>query len=205
MMIGNQITKVLIVLTVLLFSSIAFKKYAVTKDSMEEYIEKYNAYKEKVDSTNHMVDSLKTVIAIEANEAHAAQSRANVFADQSKKVKVELNNLKSRTDSTRKTITDSTEMARVIIPKLDSVIVKQDTVIEQHKNEIFNLRLALDRKDTVITLLTMSRDSLQKVSKILPPAPKNPDKLFGVTLPSRTTSFIAGTVVGVVLLTAIKH
>jgi len=51
----------------------------------------------------------------------------------------------------------------------------------------------------------MSRDSLQKVSKILPPAPKNPDKMFGITLPSRTTSFIAGTLVGIITITAIKR
>jgi len=115
----------------------AYEKYTNTKNSMEQYIEKYNAYREKVDSTNRMVDSLKTIITVEANEAHAAQSRANVFSDQSKKVKVELNKLKSQTDSVRKVITDSTEMARVIIPKLDSVIVKQDTVIEQHKKMKF--------------------------------------------------------------------
>ena len=34
-------------------------------------------------------------------------------------------------------------MARVIIPKLDSVIFKQDTLIAQHKNEIANLRISL--------------------------------------------------------------
>ena len=72
-------------------------------------------------------------------------------------------------------------------------------------NEIFHLRVALDKKDTVISLLTMSRDSLQKVSKILPPAPKNPDKMFGITLPSRTTSFIAGTLVGIITIAAIKR
>ena len=182
---SNLIVKIVIILSLLLFGSMAYEKYTNTKNSMEQYIEKYNAYREKVDSTNRMVDSLKTIITVEANEAHAAQSRANVFSDQSKKVKVELNKLKSQTDSVRKVITDSTEMARVIIPKLDSVIVKQDTVIEQHKNEIFHLRVALDKKDTVISLLTMSRDSLQKVSKILPPAPKNPDKMFGITLPSQ--------------------
>jgi len=202
---NNLIVKIVVIISLLLFGSIAYEKYANTKDTMEDYINKYNQYRGKVDSTNKMVDSLKTIIAIEANEAHAAETRANGFANNSKKSKAQLDSLRSETDSLRKTIKDSTEMARVIIPKLDSVISKQDTLIAQHKNEIANLRISLTKKDTIISKLTLSRDSLQTVTQKLPEAPKNPNKMFGITLPSRTTSFIAGTLVGIVAITAIKR
>ena len=118
---NNLIVKIVVIISLLLFGSIAYEKYANTKDTMEDYINKYNQYRGKVDSTNKMVDSLKTIIAIEANEAHAAETRANGFANNSKKSKAQLDSLRSETDSLRKTIKDSTEMARVIIPKLDSV------------------------------------------------------------------------------------
>jgi len=175
-----------------------YEKYSGTKDEMEQYIEKYNTFKTQADATNKMVDSLKTIIVIEENEARAAISRANGLATQAKVAKGQVIGLKTDADSLRKAITDSTEMARRIIPKLDTIIARQDTVILHQDGEIKDLRFALQKKDTVISLLTFSRDSLQKVINNIPPAPQNPNKMFGITLPSRKVSFIAGTVVGII-------
>jgi len=61
---NNLIVKIVVIISLLLFGSIAYEKYANTKDTMEDYINKYNQYRGKVDSTNKMVDSLKTIIAI---------------------------------------------------------------------------------------------------------------------------------------------
>jgi uncharacterized protein (DUF4213/DUF364 family) len=169
-----------------------------TKDDMEQYIQKYNTFKLQADAANKMVDSLKTVIVIEENEARAAIGQANIYAAQVKTTKNQVVGLKLNEDSLRKTITDSIEMARRIIPKLDSIIAQQDTVILHQDGEIKDLRFALQKKDTVISLLTYSRDSLQKVIITIPMAPKNPNKMFGITLPSRTVTFIAGTVIGLV-------
>jgi chromosome segregation ATPase len=175
-----------------------YEKYSGTKDQMEQYVEKYNTFKAQAEATNKMVDSLKTTIVIEENEAHAAVSRANGFAAQAKTAKNQVTGLKAEEDSLRKAITDSTEMARRIIPKLDTIIAQQDTVILHQDGEIKDLRFAFQKKDTVISLLTFSRDSLQTVINNIPPAPKNPNKMFGITLPSRKVSFIAGTVVGII-------
>lgn len=189
----------LIIVLLLLGGGIAvYEKYSGTKDQMEQYIEKYNTFKAQAESTNKMVDSLKTIIVIEQNEAHAAIDRADLYAAQAKTAKGKVVGLKSNEDSLRKTITDSTEMARRIIPKLDSIIAIQDTVILHQDGELKDVRFALQKKDTVISLLTYSRDSLQKIIITIPMAPKNPNKMFGITLPSRTVTFIAGTVIGLV-------
>jgi len=192
------LTKIIIVLLLLGTGFVVYDNMSGTKDDMEQYIQKYNTFKLQADAANQMVDSLKTVIVIEENEARAAIGRANVYATQVKTAKNQVVGLKSNEDSLRKTITDSIEMARRIIPKLDSIIAQQDTVILHQDGEIKDLRLALQKKDTVISLLTYSRDSLQKVIITIPMAPKNPNKMFGITLPSRTVTFIAGTVIGLV-------
>jgi hypothetical protein len=171
---------------------------------MEQYIEKYNTFKENANNANKMADSLKTIIAIEQNEANAAQSRANIYAKQAKTAREQLMELRTAEDSARSTITDSTEMARIIIPRLDAIIAKQDTVIKHQEGEIGQLRLTLHKKDTVIFLLTMSRDSLQRVVINMPPPPKNPNKMFGITLPSRTVSFIAGALLAGVTTTLLS-
>lgn len=192
------LTKIIIVLLLLGTGFVVYDNMSGTKDDMEQYIQKYNTFKLQADAANQMVDSLKTVIVIEENEARAAIGRANVYATQVKTAKNQVVGLKSNEDSLRKTITDSIEMARRIIPKLDSIIAQQDTVIFHQDGEIKDLWLALQKKDTVISLLTYSRDSLQKVIITIPMAPKNPNKMFGITLPSRTVTFIAGTVIGLV-------
>ena len=189
----------LIIVLLLLGGGITvYEKYSGTKDQMEHYIEQYNTFKAHADSINKMVDSLKTIIVIEENEAHVAVSRANGLAAQAKTAKGKVAGLKTETDSLRKSITDSTEMARRIIPKLDTIIARQDTVILHQDGEIKDLRFALQKKDTIISLLTFNQDSLQKVINTIPPAPKNQNKIFGITLPSRTVSFIAGAVVGII-------
>lgn len=192
------LTKIIIVLLLLGTGFVVYDNMSGTKDDMEQYIQKYNTFKLQADAANQMVDSLKTVIVIEENEARAAIGQANIYAAQVKTTKNQVVGLKLNEDSLRKTITDSIEMARRIIPKLDSIIAQQDTVILHQDGEIKDLRLALQKKDTVISLLTYSRDSLQKVIITIPMAPKNPNKMFGITLPSRTVTFIAGTVIGLV-------
>lgn len=192
------LTKIIIVLLLLGTGFVVYDNMSGTKDDMEQYIQKYNTFKLQADAANQMVDSLKTVIVIEENEARAAIGQANIYAAQVKTTKNQVVGLKLNEDSLRKTITDSIEMARRIIPKLDSIIAQQDTVILHQDGEIKDLRFALQKKDTVISLLTYSRDSLQKVIITIPMAPKNPNKMFGITLPSRTVTFIAGTVIGLV-------
>ena len=97
------------------------------------------------------------------------------------------------------TITDTLQLAREILPLKDSIITKQETTITTQDKKITELESALKSKDTAIALLTLSRDSLQTVIKNIPPAPKNPNRMFGIKLPSRKASFVVGVVAGVVI------
>ena len=174
-----------------------------TKDKMQDYIDKYKTYQAQADSAIKYADSLKTQIVIEENEAHAAQERAAKLSNDVKDLKHKTSSLRTHVDTLRVTITDSTELARKIIPLQDSIIAQQDTTIKTQDSQISELHTALTRKDNSIFLLTTSRDSLQKVILNIPPAPKNPNKFLGIPLPSRmvvgTTAFIAGAITILVL------
>jgi hypothetical protein len=43
----------------------------------------------------------------------------------------------------------------------------------------------------------MRGDSLQAVINLIPPAPKNPNRMFGIKLPSRKASFLVGVAMGI--------
>jgi hypothetical protein len=173
-----------------------------TQDKMDKYIADYKEFKSRADSAVHFADSLKTQIAIETNDAKVAEMRAANYANDVKKLKATTASLTARRDALiketimPKTITDSLELAHSIIPLQDSIITAQRNTISHQDSQISELTSALKSKDNAILLLSTSRDSLQKVIINIPPPPKNPNKMFGITLPSRKLSFIAGTVVG---------
>jgi len=102
------------------------------------------------------------------------------------------------------TVTDSLSHMTSIISLQDSIIEQQENTIDTQDAQIGQLNKALQNKDNAIFLLTTSRDSLQKVVLNIPPAPKNPNKMFGIPLPSRkvmaVTGFIAGAITTSVLL-----
>lgn len=168
------------------------------KDAMADYIQKYNQFQQQADSAVKFADSLKTQIAIEENEARAAQARAESLSQDVKILKNKTSSLRTHVDTLRLTITDSTELARTIIPLQDSIIAHQDSTIKTQDAQILEIQTALTRKDTAISLLTVSRDSLQKVVLNIPSAPKNPNKMFGIPLPSRKVMAVTGFIVGVV-------
>ena len=175
-----------------------YVKGATDKDALDTYISEYKTFKAQADSANHFADSLKTQIVIQENEARTAIMLSHVLGQQVKTLKTKTSDMKDNRDSLKKTITDSTEMARKIIPVQDSIISHQDTIIHKQTEQIEHLSKALTLKDSTISLLTWSRDSLQTIIRNIPPAPKNPNKMFGLNLPSRTTVGIEGFVVGVV-------
>ena len=75
---------------------------------------------------------------------------------------------------------------------------EQENTINTQDTQIGQLNKALNSKDNVINLLTLSRDSLQKVVINIPQAPKNPNKMFGIPLPSRKVMLVTGFIAGVV-------
>jgi len=179
-------------------SSVYYIKNASDKDALDTYISEYKTFKAQADSANHFADSLKTQIVIQENEARISISKSHMLEKQVTVLKSKTSVMKDTRDSLRTTIVDSTEMARKIIPLQDSIIVHQDTVIHKQGEQITNLMRALTLKDSTISLLTLSRDSLQTIVRNIPPPPKNPNKIMGFSLPSRTVVGATAFVVGVV-------
>jgi len=165
---------------------------------MDKYIAEYKKFQAQADSAIHFADSLKTQITIEENEARAAESRAKVLWSQVVELRASTTNLKTVAATMSKTITDTLELARAILPVKDSIIAQQEITIETQASQVSELERALKNKDNAILLLTTSRDSLQKVVINIPQAPKNPNRMFGIKLPSRKMSFLVGIGVGVV-------
>lgn len=180
-----------------------------SKDKMDEYIQQYKQFQAQADSAVKFADSLKTQIIIEETEAHLAQEKANEYAEDVKELKKTTSVLKNKRDSlmketvTPQTVTDSILHMSSIISLQDSIIDQQEHTINTQDTQIVQLNKALQSKDNVINLLTLSRDSLQKVVINIPQAPKNPNKMFGLPLPSRKVMLVTGFVAGIITTTTV--
>jgi hypothetical protein len=161
----------------------------------QSYLAQMREFKEQSELASKYADSLATEIVIQENNARAAISRAEVAQQAALLSRTRTAVLREDLDSLKETITDSTEMARLIIPKQDSVISSQTVTITNQVIAIENLNNAIVNKDSTITLLTLSRDSLQRVVNNIPTPPKPP--LFPKI--TRTQAFVGGIVGGILL------
>jgi len=175
-----------------------------SEDQIGTYIKEYKKFQAQADSAVKFADSLKTQIIIEETEAHLAQEKANEYAQDVKELKRNTSVLKNKRDSLLKetgmpqTVTDSIDHMSSIISVQDSIIDQQEHTINTQDTQISQLNKALQSKDNIINLLTLSRDSLQKVVINIPQAPKNPNKMFGMPLPSRKVMLVSGFVAGII-------
>ena len=180
-----------------------------SKDKMDVYIQQYKQFQAQADSAVKFADSLKTQIIIEETEAQLAQEKANHYAEDVKALRKTTSVLKNKRDSllketvTPQTVTDSILHMSSIISIQDSIIDQQENTINTQDTQIVQLNKALTSKDNAINLLTLSRDSLQKVVINIPQAPKNPNKMFGLPLPSRKVMLVSGFIAGVVTTSVI--
>jgi hypothetical protein len=97
----------------------------------------------------------------------------------------------------KETLLDTLELARQVLPLKDSIIAKQKETITLQSTQVTELESALGKKDDALKLALMRGDSLQAVINLIPPAPKNPNRMFGIKLPSRKASFLVGVAMGV--------
>ena len=164
----------------------------------QAYLAEMRIFKEQAQLASQYADSLAVEVTRYESTARAAEIRAAAAQQEAISSKQRAATLTRGLDSLKNVITDSTEMARLIIPMQDSIIQEQHVTIEQQDSTISNLKVALVAKDTTISLLTISRDSLQRVVNLIPPPPTQ-NKLFGLQLPSRKVVFLIGTVTGMVV------
>jgi membrane-associated HD superfamily phosphohydrolase len=181
----------------LAFAGVLYWQDSTSDDAMDKYIEEYKQFQAKADSVTELADSLKVEITIADNESRAAESRAKVLGSQVNSLKNETLSMEERAEVMKETLLDTLELARQVLPLKDSIIAKQKETITAQGTQVTELESALSSKDNALRMAMMRGDSLQAVINLIPPAPKNPNRMFGIKLPSRKASFAVGLAMGI--------
>jgi uncharacterized phage infection (PIP) family protein YhgE len=181
----------------LAFAGVLYWQDSTSDDAMDKYIEEYKAFQAKADSVTELADSLKEEIVIADNESRAAESRAKILGRQVNSLKNETLSMEERAEVMKETLLDTLELARQVLPLKDSIIAKQKETIAAQDGQVTELQSALQSKDNALRMAMMRGDSLQAVINLIPPAPKNPNRMFGFKLPSRKASFAIGLAMGI--------
>lgn len=180
----------------LIFAGVMYWQDSTSDDAMDKYIKEYKAFQAKADSVSDFADSLVVEITVADNEARAAEGRAKILSRQVNDLRNETLSMEERAEVMKETLLDTLELARQILPLKDSIIAKQKETIATQGGQVTELETALQRKDDALKLALMRGDSLQAVINLIPPAPKNPNRMFGIKLPSRKASFAVGLAMG---------
>jgi hypothetical protein len=188
--------KVKLLIVFLVFGVAMYWQDATSQDKMDKYIEEYKQFQAKADSVTKLADSLKAEIVIADNESRAAEGRAQILGRQVNSLKNETSNMMERASELQETLTDTVEMARQLLPLKDSIIAQQQETINTQSAQVSELERALQNKDNALRLSLIRGDSLQTVINLIPPAPKNPNRMLGFKLPSRKASFLVGAAIG---------
>ena len=181
----------------LAFAGVLYWQDSTSDDAMDKYIEEYKAFQAKADSVTELADSLKEEIVIADNESRAAESRAKILGRQVNSLKNETLSMEERAEVMKETLLDTLELARQVLPLKDSIIAKQKETIAAQDGQVTELQSALQSKDNALRMAMMRGDSLQAVINLIPPVPKNPNRMFGFKLPSRKASFAIGLAMGI--------
>jgi chromosome segregation ATPase len=181
----------------LVFAAALYWQDSTSDDAMDKYIEEYKQFQAKADSVTELADSLKAEIVIADNESRAAESRAKILGRQVNSLRDETLSMEERAEVMKETLLDTLELARQVLPLKDSIIAKQKETITLQSTQVTELESALGKKDDALKLALMRGDSLQAVINLIPPAPKNPNRILGFKLPSRKTTFLVGVAIGI--------
>ena len=196
-MVLEKTMKIKLLGLLLIFAGVLYWQDSTSDDAMDKYIEEYKVFQAKADSVTELADSLKEEIVIADNESRAAESRAKVLSRQVNVLQNETLNMEERAEVMKETLLDTLELARQILPLKDSIIAKQKETIATQGTQITELESALQSKDNALRMALTRGDSLQAVINIIPPAPKNPNRMLGFKLPSRKASFLIGVGIGI--------
>jgi hypothetical protein len=167
-----------------------------SQDEMDKYIAEYKVFQQKAEAATELADSLKQEIVVADNESRAAESRAKVLSRQVNTLQNETLSMEERAEVMKETMLDTLELARQLLPLKDSIIAKQKETIDVQGGQVKELESALSSKDNALRMALIRGDSLQAVINLIPPAPKNPNRMFGIKLPSRKASFVVGLAMG---------
>jgi vacuolar-type H+-ATPase subunit I/STV1 len=181
-------------------------------DDIDRYIADARRFQEEAQVAVAFADSLKGEVELREIAATDAIARATQLSQQVSSLRSETRELRDRAVFAIQSAPPTSEMNRdelityvdEIVPLQQQIIDQQETTINMQTQQIGELETALVFKDETIALLTQSNDSLQFVLRNPPVPPSNPNKMFGITLPSRTTSFIAGAITATVAIVVLS-
>jgi hypothetical protein len=159
-----------------------------------QYIEQMREFKKQAKHASVYADSLKLQVETQQTVARVAESRAAVAESQARKSRNITTVLRQELDSLKEIVIDSIEMARIIIPKQDSIITQQEVTIHKQDVQIVFLNTALVVKDSALVLSNLRGDSLQTVVDNIPKPPTPPIQKI-----SRKQAFLAGIATGLLM------
>jgi membrane-anchored protein YejM (alkaline phosphatase superfamily) len=166
----------------------------ITSDREQKYISDMREFKEQAKAATKYADSLKNAVGKHDSAASAAQRSAARSADAARRAGAKAGALEEQLDSLKQVVTDSVEMARVIIPKQDTIIQQYKVTVQKKDEQIVFLGIALEEKNAALIISNQRGDSLQRVVNNIPTPPLPP--IFPTI--SRKKAFAGGVAVGII-------
>jgi hypothetical protein len=167
----------------------------IVNDREQEYLQQMREFKEQAETATVYADSLKAEVSKYDSASAEAKRLADRAAQQARRSSVKAGQLEDQLDSLKRTISDSVEMARVIIPTQDSIIQQYKVTVQKKDEQILFLGVALEEKNAALIISNQRGDSLQRVVNNIPEPPAPP------ALPriSRKQAFAGGVALGIIV------
>lgn len=172
------------------------------QDEMDVYIEQYNEFKQRAEQTEQFADSLNKLVDGYREEIEELNDSIFIQSNKLSDAETRVADLGRRTANLREQLNDSlmSHVPEPVVAYIDG-LEEENTALKDNVTAantlIFTLQSQNDLLSTSLALQTTRADSLAAVVAAIPEPPKNPNKVLGfIPKPSRTQTFILGTVVG---------
>lgn len=164
------------------------------KTALDVIVQENEEFRKKADSAITYSIKLNKKINRYRKEAQRAQQKASEAEKDAKESEKLATDLRTYADSIAQKLSNSKDSSNILLPLKDRIIAQKDTTITKQKTQISELNTALYKKDTAITILRTSNDSLTSVLKQIPEVDNCSQKIIfcKINKPSRKTSFVLG-------------
>jgi septal ring factor EnvC (AmiA/AmiB activator) len=172
------------------------------QDQIDIYIEEFNQFKEQAEKTQQFADSLASLVEEYKEEIEELNDSILVQTSELTRTSIVVATLSARTEELRDQLDDSImeevpEQVVVYIDGLEEENVALTENVSAANQLIATLQTQSDLFQNSLTLETTRADSLAIIVAAIPEPPSNPNRVFGfIPKPSRTQTFILGTLVG---------
>lgn len=164
------------------------------KTALDVMVQENEEFKKRADSAITYSIELNKQVQKYKKQAANAKKKADLAQKEAEESEKVAGDLKAYADSIAKNLSSSKDSSDILLPLKDKIIAQKDTTIDKQKKQISELNVSLYKKDTTITVLTKSRDSLVTVLSTTPDLDNCSQKIIfcKINKPSRRTSFVLG-------------